>query len=162
MGIQDIKKRTKAVKNTLQITKAMELIASIKMRSAISAAETSRNFSDEANILLKKLSEEGKIYHHPLLGNGGVETHGNASLLIVASSDKGLCGSFNAEIFRTAWEFIETEQEEKRKLEVVAIGNKASSHFSRSKDLEVIASFNTLGEDIEYLETTPISKLIID
>lgn len=163
MGIQDIKKRTKAVKNTLQITKAMELIASIKMRSAIAAVETSRAFSDEVEILLKRLSEEGKIYRHPLLnGNTSRDAHAGTSLLVVASSDKGLCGSFNTEIFRAAWEFIYSEQKNGQTVAVVTVGNKAFSHFSRAKDLEIVANFNTLGEDIEYLETTPISKLIID
>lgn len=158
MGIGDIKKRTKAVKNTLQITKAMELIASIKMRAALAACENSRLFTREANLLLNRLAREGKIYRNQLLTN--VES--DHSLLVVASSDKGLCGSFNTEIFSSAWQFIEVEESENRQVEIIAIGQKAGPVFLKSKKVEIIANFNTLGEDIEYPETTAISKLIID
>jgi len=158
MNIQEIKQRTKSVKNTLQITKAMELIASIKMKKAIEVAEKSRKYSDKAAELLSRLADEGKVYKHPLL----TKSDKNKSLLIVVSSDKGLCGSHNSEIFKICHQLISDRQQKGKEMELITVGSKARNHFSRIKDLKIIADFGSLGDTIEYLEASPIGQLIID
>ncbi|EKD22830.1 MAG: hypothetical protein ACD_83C00253G0001, partial [uncultured bacterium] len=158
MNIQEIKQRTKSIKNTLQITKAMELIASIKMRKAIEVAQTSREYSDRARALLSRLAAEGKSYKHPLLAS----PNSKKSLLIIASSDKGLCGSHNTEIFRASYKAIEEKKKGNQEVDLIVIGNKARNHFRRIKELKIIADFETFGDSIEYLEASPIAQLIIE
>ncbi|HLB32092.1 MAG TPA: F0F1 ATP synthase subunit gamma, partial [Patescibacteria group bacterium] len=148
MNIQEIKQRTKSIKNTLQITKAMELIASIKMRKAIEVAEASREYFNRARQLLSRLAAEGKSYKHQLLAN----PNSNKSLLIIASSDKGLCGSHNTEIFRASYKAIEEKKKDNQEFDLIVIGNKARNHFHRIKELKIIADFETFGDSIEYLE----------
>lgn len=158
MNIQEIKQRTKSIKNTLQITKAMELIASIKMRKAIEVAEQSRQYSDRARELLSRLAAEGKSYKHPLLGS----PNSKKSILIITSSDKGLCGSHNAEIFRASYRAIEEKKKDNRQVDLIVIGNKARNHFRRISELKIVADFETFGDSIEYLEASPIAQLIIE
>lgn len=158
MNLQEIKQRTKSIKNTLQITKAMELVASIKMKKAILVAEQSRRYSDGANELLAKLATEGKNYQHPLLKH----PDSKKSLILIASSDKGLCGSHNAEIFRESFKVIGEKKDNKNQVDLMTIGNKAKNQFGRIEDLKIIADFETLGSNIEYLEASPIAQLVID
>lgn len=158
MNLQEIKQRTKSIKNTLQITKAMELVASIKMKKAILVAEQSRRYSNTANELLTKLVAEEKSYKHPLLNHPDAKK----SLLLIASSDKGLCGSHNAEIFRESFRVIGEKKDNKNQVDLITIGNKAKNQFGRIQDLKIIADFETFGSSIEYLEASPIAQLVIE
>jgi F-type H+-transporting ATPase subunit gamma len=93
---RDIRRRIKSVKNTSQITKAMELVAASKMKKAQQAALAGRPYAELMARMLAALADHVDESHHPFLARREVHTRG----IILVSSDKGLCGPLNANLFK--------------------------------------------------------------
>ena len=113
-NLRDIRRRIKSVKNTAQITKAMQLVAASKMKKAQDQAMSGRSYADLLNKVLVSLKEQTTGEDHPLLH----EHEGDKELVIVISSDKGLCGALNTNLVRLVAE--ETPEEST----YVTVGNK--------------------------------------
>ncbi len=99
-NLRDIRRRIKSVKNTAQITRAMQLVAAAKMKKAQDQALAGRDYSKQLNGVLQDISEGFSEVSHPLLE----KREGNRELVLVISTDKGLCGAINtnlAKIIRT-------------------------------------------------------------
>ena len=90
-NLRDIRRRIKSVKNTAQITKAMQLVAASKMKKAQDQAMAGRPYADLLNDVLVNLKEQTNEEDHPLLK----ENKGDKELIILISTDKGLCGGLN-------------------------------------------------------------------
>ncbi len=134
MQTKVIKEKIKSVGNIKKITKTMEMISATKMKKAIDSTMLIRPFREEAQHILHDISLEPHT-RHPLLVDNGVKDN----LVILISSNKGLCGSYNVNIYR---KLIATFSEEDRKtLKVIAIG-KYSEKIAKKLNLEVLASFN--------------------
>ncbi|MCA9386618.1 ATP synthase F1 subunit gamma [Candidatus Dojkabacteria bacterium] len=172
VNTKEIKKRINSVKNTKKITKAMEMIAAVKMRKAIQAAVNTRDYSALANNLMDNLS--GKKIDHPLARNKSIEEFDNSfenqvksdkpeftgkHLLIVITSNRGLCGSYNAKIIKKAYEFISKEKKTEEVFDVLAIGSKAALFAKRNK-LNLISLFDSIGDTPTYDELLPVSNLV--
>ena len=153
-SIQNIKNRSKAVKNVSQITKAMEIVAATKMRKAQQVALSSRPYALRTFELLERLSLESKI-SSPLMDNRPVKK----TLLVLVASDKGLTGAFNAQVIRATDKFL--EKNKNQNFIALAIGKKANKHALRKK-MEVVREFYGVGDYATPEEVAPISKLIID
>jgi F-type H+-transporting ATPase subunit gamma len=100
-SLKDLKNRIGSVKNTRKITKAMQMVAAAKLRRAQEAAEAGRPFAERMNAVMASLaSGVGQTESAPrlLIGNGRDQTH----LLVVMTSERGLCGGFNSSIVRLA------------------------------------------------------------
>ena len=99
-NLKDLKNRIESVKSTRKITKAMQMVAAAKLRKAQEAAEQARPYAEKMSIVIKRLaSSTNASSNSPLLvGNGKDKTH----LIIVATSERGLCGEFNSSIVRLA------------------------------------------------------------
>src|SRR5208283_4591219 len=98
---RDIRRRIKSVKNTAQITKAMQMVAASKMRKAQQAALAGRPYANLMNQVLGALVSESRDFPHPFL-----EIRENpARCVILVSTDKGLCGSLNGNLMREAAKF---------------------------------------------------------
>src|SRR5215207_3566685 len=95
---RDIRRRIKSVKNTAQITKAMQMVASSKMRKAQQAALAGRPYATLMNLVLAEVSANAGDFSHPLME---IRTEGRVGLLVV-STDKGLCGARNSNLMREA------------------------------------------------------------
>ena len=93
---RDIRRRIKSVKNTRQITKAMELVAASKMKKAQQAALASRPYAQLMGNMLAALSTRVDESFHPFLAQRPVKTRG----ILLVSTDKGLCGPLNSNLFR--------------------------------------------------------------
>ena len=117
---RDIRRRIKSVKNTAQITKAMQMVASSKMRKAQLAALAGRPYAVLMNEVLTAVSANAGDFSHPLLESRPVKKRA----LIVISTDKGLCGALNANLFRAAAQFdlIALGLAERILIRLVAIG----------------------------------------
>src|SRR5690606_38514420 len=101
---RDIRRRIKSVKNTAQITKAMQMVAASKMRRAQSAALAGRPYAEQLNKVLGALSGSASgndAFTHELLEN----REGGKELVILISTDKGLCGALNTNLFREGARF---------------------------------------------------------
>ncbi|HWR00111.1 MAG TPA: F0F1 ATP synthase subunit gamma, partial [Candidatus Methylomirabilis sp.] len=106
-----IKRRIKSIANTRKITKAMELVAASKMRKAVQMTLASRVYSNTAKKLVEEIRGLVDPSLHVMLSGARVErtTSGierQRTLAIVASSDRGLCGGFNAQLLKKALEFL--------------------------------------------------------
>jgi F-type H+-transporting ATPase subunit gamma len=101
----DMRRRIRAVKNTQQITKAMKMVAASKLRRAQERVVSTRPFARESRRMLASIASRVDHTSHPLLARrAGAET--SATLLIVITGDRGLCGSFNTNIIKAAGAFL--------------------------------------------------------
>ena len=105
----DLRRRIRAVKSTQQITKAMKMVAASKLRRAQDRIQHGRPFAAQMLRVLNRLSSRVDASAHPLLDERKAPRAGGKALLIVVTADRGLCGSFNANVIKAAAGFI-TEQ----------------------------------------------------
>jgi F-type H+-transporting ATPase subunit gamma len=146
---RDIRRRIKSVKNTAQITKAMQMVAASKMRKAQQAALAGRPYAELMNKVLAALAAENLDFRHPLLD----EREGDKRCLIVVSTDKGLCGGLNSSLMREAAKFgAETK--------FIAAGRKASQFLARTKRT-LVAEFSYKDAPL-FSEARAISKFAQD
>lgn len=127
---QDIRRRIKSIRNTAQITKAMQMVAASKMRKAQQQALSGRPYAGLLNRVLVSLQERTDPKLHPLLQVRDVKKE----LVIVISTDKGLAGALNTNLFREAANF------EAEKTVYVVVGRKARQFLSRTRR-EILADF---------------------
>jgi len=147
---RDIRRRIKSVKNTAQITKAMQMVAASKMRKAQQRAVDGRPYANLLNEISSALSEITLDDKHPLLQHREVKKE----MVIVISTDKGLCGALNTNLLREAAKF------DPAKTVFVTAGRKAAQWAVRSKR-DLAADF-TLKDTPSFLETKAISKFAVD
>lgn len=139
---RDIKKRIKGVKNIQQITRTMEMVAAAKLRRSQIAAQNARPYAEKINELVHNIGEAvGKI-QHPLLK---VRPTRKVALLVV-TSNKGLCGAFNGNIFRKVEDYL--KENEKREYLFFCVGKKARDYFFR-KEHNIIKSYIPSEKEIE-------------
>jgi len=121
---RELLKRRKSAQNTRKITRTMELVASAKLRKAQNAAEASRPYAEGLAAMVRRLAAAGGADDpHPLM----VERRPEKVTLMVACSDRGLCGAFNANLIKLAISRYRAHREEGRDVEVVTLGKKAVS-----------------------------------
>ena len=150
-GMKDIKRRIKSVESTMQITKAMELVASSKLRKAKERAETSRPFF---NMLYQAISEIA--YNNTDFSSVYTKAREiKKSLYIVIAGERGLAGGYNANIFRLA----ETEMAGKD-ASVIAIGKKACERYERSEH-PLLESYSGVSEHMEIAQAVEIANDVL-
>jgi F-type H+-transporting ATPase subunit gamma len=124
----DIRRRVRAVKSTQQITKAMKMVSSSKLRRAQERILRSRPFAQEMLRVLNSLASRTDAARHVLLQ----EQHGQRPLLIVITADRGLAGSFSANVIKGAAEFITTQPRDTgREVALALVGRKGRDFFMR-------------------------------
>src|SRR5437879_1805559 len=126
---RDIRRRIKSIKNTAQITKAMQMVAAAKMRKAQQAALAGRPYADLMN-KVRRTGGEGSDQTHPLLEVRPPKKE----LVLVISTDKGLCGALNTNLLRELNKFDAT------KTTYVAAGRKGAQYLARTKQ-SILADF---------------------
>ncbi|HJX12809.1 MAG TPA: ATP synthase F1 subunit gamma [Dehalococcoidales bacterium] len=153
--IRKVKRRIKGVQNIAKITRAMEMIAASKMRKAQERGLAGRPYSEKIQQVIADLAALPDIgLQHPLLQRRPVEK----VAVVHVTPDRGLCGGLNANLNRRLAGFI---LEKKSAVSVVAVGRKGRD-FSHRNGLEVSAEFIQIGDHPGFLETLPISRIIID
>ncbi|MDA8187707.1 MAG: ATP synthase F1 subunit gamma [Dehalococcoidales bacterium] len=153
---RQLRRRIRSVKNTSQITKAMEMVAASKMRRAQMMVLSSRPYSEKMGELLSHLAAAVKSSEvpHPLLESRETRNVG----LLVVTANRGLCGGLNSNAIRQAGSFILDQQ---NPVKIVAVGRKGRDWFVR-RDQNVIAEFIQLPDRPALIDTTPISHILID
>jgi F-type H+-transporting ATPase subunit gamma len=143
---RDIRRRIRSVKNTAQITKAMQMVAASKMRKAQQAALAGRPYAALMNEVLAQVSRHAGDFRHPLM-----EQRPEAKVaLIVVSTDKGLCGALNSNLLR------EAAKTDKNATVYVTAGRKAAQFVARTRR-ELAAEF-TYKDAPLFSEARAISK----
>lgn len=126
--LRDIQKRIASVKNTEQITRAMYMVSAAKLRRAQMAAESSRPYAEALGATISDLAARVSG-NHPLLTVRPVKK----VEIVLFTSDRGLCGGFNANLIRTAERFIREQCGEFEQIEVSVVGKRAADYFKRRK-----------------------------
>lgn len=145
---RDIRRRIKSVKNTRQITKAMELVAASKMKKAQQIALAGRPYAQLMANMLAALAPRVSETQHPLLSRREVKVRG----IILVTTDKGLCGPLNANLFKLVAEI-------KTPVKYVAIGRKGAQFLARTKRT-VLADFS-VNDRVPFGEIkTPVEFLV--
>jgi F-type H+-transporting ATPase subunit gamma len=146
----DLRRRIKSVKNTSQITKAMQMVAAAKMRKAQNAAIAGRPYQDMLWRVLAAIKGRVEPANHPLLAIREIKRE----LILIFSTDKGLCGALNANLFK---ELLESDAE---KAEFVVMGKKAAQYLVRTRR-NLVADY-PLKDPVRFADVRPIAKFASD
>ncbi len=138
--LRDIQRRIQSVKKTAQITKAMQMVAAARLRKMQEALENTRPYAEKMNQVVQQLVTASGETVNPLME----ERPGPRNLeMVVISTDRGLCGGLNTNLFRQAQAFIKAQQAEYQSISLNLIGQKAMDYFKK-RDVTVRASASNL------------------
>ena len=143
-SLKDLKIRINSVKSTQKITSAMKMVAAAKLRRAQENAEAARPYAERMERMLGSLagSMAGREGAPPLLaGNGRDQVH----LIVVMTSDKGLCGGFNSSIVRAARRKIRELREQGKEVKIFAVGRKGRDQLRRDLGSLIIGHLEDVG-----------------
>ena len=155
-NMKDIKRRIKSVESTMQITKAMELVASSKLRKAKEKADKARPYFDALYETMCEIQAENPSFLSPFTRKVGE----GKSLLVVIAGDRGLAGGFNSNIFKLAQARID-ELGGKDKTDIIAIGKKAVEYFGK-REFNMLGSYPDFSENIRIHQANDIAGEIVD
>ena len=147
---RDIRRRIKSVKNTAQITKAMQMVASSKMRKAQLAALAGRPYANLMNKVMGDVAAENSEISHPLMQ----KREGKKECVVLVSTDKGLCGALNSNLTREAFKF------DKDTTVFVCAGKKGAQFIGRNK--RKLAAEFTYKDAPLFAEARAISRFVQD
>ena len=151
-NLKELKNRISSVKSTRKITSAMKMVAASKLRRAQELAESSRVYADSLSFILSSLAgNTKKSADLPEILTG--RENSKISLLIINSSDRGLCGGFNSNLFRNAKKWISDQQGQGKSVKIMTVGKKASSFYKKT-DLDIVASFEDLNSNDRQLQVS--------
>ena len=134
-SLRDIRKRIKSVKNTQKITKAMKMVAAAKLKRAQENAEAARPYANKMDEVVAGLMQNAgsSDVSHPLMGDGDASA---PSATLVLTSNRGLCGGFNAVAIRSMLKLADSEKSEGREAHVYTAGKKGYEGLRKSVDLK--------------------------
>ncbi len=154
---QQLKRRIGSVKNTRQITKAMELVAASKMRRAQAMTLRSREYRNLARALLTRLRELTDVSSHPLFVQRVLKTR----MLVMITSDRGLAGAYNSNVIKYVLQELRKDKEADISTQLVVIGKQGAKLVTRVKDVEVVAVYQDFPDHPNANDIRPILRMII-
>jgi F-type H+-transporting ATPase subunit gamma len=152
--LRDIRRRIRTVKKTQQITSAMRMVAAAKLRRAQDAILAARPYAQRMYATLAEVGRRDQEATHPLIARR--DSRRNLEVLVV-TSDRGLCGAFNANTLKHAEATIRAQAEGYAKVTVAAVGRKAHDHFRRRRELA--ESWTDIG-NVTYERAAKIAESI--
>lgn len=159
--LKEVRTRIKSVMNTQQITKAMKMVSAAKFRKAQQSIVQMRPYSDRLREILTHLISNLEGASTPFAARRQLES----ALMVVITSNRGLCGAFNANVIKAATTKINNEFAEVRKdkkLSILCIGKKANDFFKRHySDCELIEDHVDLFSDITFEKVSEVSTIIM-
>lgn len=157
-SLSDVRRKMKAVKSTRQVTKAMELVAASKMRKAVQSAHMLRSYALAGWRILQNIAAVHQTAH-PFLTQRPVKK----VLVVLLTSDRGLCGSFNSHICKAAERYLirATETKAGEKTDFVAVGKKGQQ-FLRRTGSPIVAAFPAFSNHPTFRDVLPLCRFIIE
>ena len=142
---REIRSKVQSVKNTQKITGAMELVAASKMKGAIAKMNDVRPYVESANKIIKNVASASINYPNPYL----FEREVKRVAYIVTSTDRGLCGGLNINLFKQVLKDIKKHLDNKVEVDVCVIGSKAETFFKKLKGVSMVATAHYNDKDKE-------------
>jgi F-type H+-transporting ATPase subunit gamma len=157
-GAREIRTKIKSVANTRKVTRALEMVSASKIRKAQELMKASRPYARAMRQVIGHLAKANSEYKHPFLNERAeIKRVG----YIIISTDRGLCGGLNSNLFRKLLVEIRAWQEKKVEVDIVAIGTKANAFFRRLK-VNLIGSATHLGERPKVEQLIGVIKVMLD
>ena len=154
---KEIRTKIASIGSTQKITRAMEMVAASKMRKARERVVTSRPYADKMRNVITHLAQAQTEVGHPYLQERPVKTIG----LIVISSDRGLCGGLNSNLFKTITPKMAEWQQAGVEVEICTVGSKAVSYFKRMGG-NIVAQAGHLGDTPSLMDLIGTVKVMLD
>jgi len=156
-GAKEIRQKVSSIKSTQKITKAMEMVAASKMRRAQERMRASRPYAQKMRVVIGHLNQANPDYRHPFLVEREVKSVG----FIVVSTDRGLCGSLNVNLFKATLFAIREWQQQGASVSLCLIGAKALQFFRRL-GLPILAQVSHLGDRPHVKDLIGTVKVMLD
>ncbi len=157
-SLRDIKRKIGGVKKTKQITKAMNMVASAKLRKAQQRIERFRPYADKYTDVLSELASRVDPGIHPLLEKREeIKTVG----IILVTSDKGLCGSFNVNLCQTAFRLANARKEQGKEVKFICVGKKGRD-FIRKKGFDILESYPDAMNTFDFQLASETGTMVIN
>ncbi|HBD23343.1 MAG TPA: F0F1 ATP synthase subunit gamma [Oceanospirillaceae bacterium] len=154
---KEIKTQIASIQSTQKITSAMEMVAASKMRKAQDRMQESRPYADKMRQVIAHLARSNPEYKHLYLQQRELKRVG----YIVVSSDRGLCGGLNINVFKQTVQAMSEQNDNGREIDICAIGSKSASFFNNYGG-NVVASKTQLGDKAEAAELIGSVKVMLD
>jgi F-type H+-transporting ATPase subunit gamma len=154
---KEVRTQISSIQKTQKITRAMEMVSASKVRKAQDRMLSSRPYAEQILSVIDHLSEAHTEYRHKYLVKGLSNRVG----VIVISTDRGLCGSLNANLFKTLTKQMQTWQAQGSEVDICVMGNKADRFFRRFGG-NVLASSGDIGDTPEVKDIIGIARVMLD
>ncbi len=156
---REIKTKIKSTQNMRKVTRALEMVSAAKIRRAQDMMRASRPYARAMRKVIAHVAQASTDFSHPFLTQ-----RDNVARVgyIVVSTDRGLCGGLNSNLFRRLLPSIAEWQKQGVEVDVVAIGQKAISFFRRIKGVNLIGSVSHLGEKPKLEQLVGVIKVMMD
>ncbi|HDD53224.1 MAG TPA: ATP synthase F1 subunit gamma [Thermosulfidibacter takaii] len=156
-NLRDMRRKIASIKSTQKITNTMKLVAAAKFRRAQNDILLLRPYAYKMHEMASSLALRANPELHPLLA----KREENKILLVVVTSDRGLCGAFNTNILSRAEEFVREKRQEGKEVFIVAIGRKARDYFKRRPEFQVVRVFvDFFLKRVEYNDAAMLAELV--
>ena len=156
ISVRLVRRRIRSVQNTQKVTNAMQMISASKMRRGQARVLATRPYAEKMREVLADLASVPRTESdiHPLLEEREARRIG----IVLVTSDRGFCGGFNGNMNRRAASFI---LEQTVPTSIIAVGRKGREFMARYRR-DLLADFTALGDQPAFLDTLPISRIVID
>jgi len=154
---KEIRGKIASIKNTQKITRAMEMVAASKMRKTKDRMQATRPYSKKIGQIISHLAHANPEYKHPFMIKRDVKRVG----IIVISSDRGLCGGLNANLFRRVLNELQAWSSNGIEVDICTIGGKAASFFS-GINARLIGQVSKLGDAPHQHDIIGVIKIMLD
>lgn len=160
-SLKDFRVRINSVKATRKITSAMKMVAASKLRRAQTAAEAARPYADRMVRMLGALAatmEGSSAAPRLLAGNGSDKTH----LILLITSDRGLCGGFNGSAVRNARQLIESLERDGKQVKVLCAGRKGRDQLKRDHSSKIIDTYEGLArKGVQFDDAQKVARRLV-
>ncbi len=153
-NIKEIKTRIESIKNTKQITNAMKMVAAANLRKAQDRIVKARPYADVINEMLRSIKLKNASNLHPLLEDSG---NNDKTAVIIVTSDRGMCGSFNYQIIKKSMEYIQKNP----KADIICLGKKGYDYIKK-RSKQIIKPYLNLFNEMNFDVSTDVADQITD
>src|SRR5699024_1802366 len=151
-SMQDIKRRIRSVGSTKQITKAMELVSTSKLKKSRARMELIQPYYSAVLSSIQEILANSKGINHPMLDTREVKNRA----FIVITSDRGLCGGYNVNLINKVVDSIDDKENTK----LIIVGQKGISYFGR-RDYDIVGRFTGVSETPSFMDATQIAHIVL-
>jgi F-type H+-transporting ATPase subunit gamma len=157
-GTKEIRTKIASIKNTQKITKAMQMVAASKMRKAQDRMRASRPYAERIRRVIGHLRLANPDFKHPYM----IEREAKSVGFIIVSTDRGLCGGLNANLFKATMVSMREWQARGCSVSLSLIGSKAVQFFRRIKNVETLGTVTHLGDHPHVADLIGTVKVMLD